>query len=265
MPCMTGAIRGLFWTWLIVSSVILVVRLNNKRAKATAPTVDGRLSWWDSLLGKVPAEPSPPLVDRVRPSAGSTPTIGTDRPDRPPLRDSDGSRSTGATSTPTPGGSPATADPARESPTDRGDPGDGEPRQGRQGFFATADDGGGQAPAAVPARTIADAVAGLDWPCGLTPVIDLSSQHLADREVAFWTTDASPEEVGARLGDALESLGYSLSSTTDTRVVARRPGAELDVRLHPAAGKAERAGQPQFPSLPAQAVVVVLTLMADAG
>ena len=252
MLAMAGVFRALFWLWLIGSVVILVLRVSNKRSGATAATVDGSVSWFDSLLGKTAPDASgsagaastaatglriPPALDPSPPPGASAPSTL----DRPVIRADD------ATS------GPVAPTPARE-PSAPASPGGA-----RQGLFAP----GGDQPIP-PARTVAEALAGIEWPCGLTPVIDLATRHSTDREVAFSTTEATAAEVGARLGDALEALGYGLTSLDDTTVEADRPGTTVRVRLHPTAGTAERAGVPLFPTLAASAVVAVFTLVPPA-
>lgn len=240
-------LRLLFWAWFVVSIGLLVVRASNKRSGAVAEPVDGQLTLLDSLLGKQLPESGP---------AGATPV---DRATTAPaLLDLD--RSGPAPAAP---GAPIPSSP--RAPTAPGDgaatPGDGGPRRG---LFASGDTASGSGPATAPVSrvaTVAEALHGIHWPCGLTPVIDLAAQHAADRQVSFWTSDAGAGEVGRRLGDALEAQGYTLRSTSDTVVEARRDGATLEVRLHPEAGTAERSGVPAYPSLPPRAVVAVFTLV----
>lgn len=225
-----AVIRLAFWLWFIISIGILVLRIVNKRAGATATPIDGRLSTWDSLLGKqLPgdaplASPSDPLRSTAPPDGGVLAM---------------------------PGAPDAAHAPAHGGAADA-----------RQGLFASDDDHppADPPPTAPQVGTVAEALRSLEWPCGLTPVVDLSSTYAADRQVTFSTTDAAAPEVGRRLGDALEARGYVLHSTSDTTVEARRDDAMLEVRIHPAAGRAERHGVPAYPSLPPHAVVVEFTL-----
>lgn len=222
-----GVIRVVFWLWFVVSIGILVLRVVNKRAGTEATPVDGRLSTWDSLLGKqLPGE---------EPLPSSTGLLGTAPPP-----------AAGTTT----GSDAASAERSHSSTTPR------------HGLFASDDEHpADQDPAPAPqVGSVAEALRSVEWPCGLTPVVDLSAGYAADRQVAFSTTEAAAAEVGRRLGDALEARGYVLHSTSDTTVDARRADAVLEVRIHPEAARAERHGVPAYPSLPPLAVVVEFTL-----
>jgi hypothetical protein len=240
--------RLLFWIWFIASIGVLVVRTSNKRSGAVAQPVNGQLTLLDSLLGKKLPESGGADSTSLGRSPTTSALLGLD---------------------PTASVPPASRPPATPaSPLAEGSrPAEGATRPGdggaRQGLFANGDAEPGPSAAPGPqVATVAEALHGMSWPCGLTPVIDLAAQHAADRQVTFWTADAGAGEVGRRLGDALEGQGYALRSTSDTVVEARRDGAALEVRLHPEAGKAERNGAPAYPSLPPRAVVAVFTLLA---
>lgn len=221
---MSDAVRTVFWLWCLASTVILLLRTSNKRKGATATPVDGKLSSWDSLLGKALA-PTGPATDADRLLDGDN---------APPI--------------PVPTPSSAAEPPAPPGPSTSA--GAEPPRRP-----AAAD--GVDLP---PAATIAEALSGVDWPCGLTPLIDLSAQHLADRQVTFWTPSAGADDVRRLLCDALEAQGYAVDSPTSTTLLARRPGTTITVRLHGEAGRAEHDGAKLFTSLPAHAVVVVFAL-----
>lgn len=221
---MRDAVRTLFWLWCLTSTVILLIRTSNRRKGATATPVDGKLTRRDSLLGKSLA-PTSPMADADRLLAGEV--------------------------------LPAPAAPAMPSvlaamasaePDDRGAPAVSPPRPAPSGVDRP------------PAATIAEALHGVDWPCELTPLIDLSAQHLADRQVTFWTTSAGPDDVRRQLNDALAAQGYAVEPPTGATFHARRPGTTVGVRLHAEAGRAEHDGAKLFASLPAHAVVVVFML-----
>ncbi|MEZ5141890.1 MAG: hypothetical protein R2726_05140 [Acidimicrobiales bacterium] len=139
------------------------------------------------------------------------------------------------------------AAPGSETPGDEGAPvGEGE----RRGLFAASD-----APVA-PARPVPELLEGIAMPCDLVPVTDEAAVDASFHRVAFHTRSAPPGTVGRELGDALERLGYSLRSTSDTEVVARRGDDVLRVTLHPRADGAQRDGKPAYPSIPPGDVVV---------
>lgn len=79
--------------------------------------------------------------------------------------------------------------------------------------------------------TVADALAGIEMPAGLTPVV--SNQPFVDPyRVAFTTTTATPEQVGAALGDELERLGFAVASVSDHEVEASREGTRVRATIH---------------------------------
>ena len=102
--------------------------------------------------------------------------------------------------------------------------------------------------------TVAEALRGITMPCGLSPVIDGSVSIPNPFRVAFLTTSADAATVGASVGDELEHLGYSLTTTTVTEVLARKPGVDLRVVLYPSPAKATRGLDPLFPAAPADSV-----------
>jgi hypothetical protein len=134
---------------------------------------------------------------------------------------------------------------------DRDNPGPQEETgsTGRSGFFA-----GSAEP--TPAKPVATLLQGIAMPCDLAPVIDAAAADPTGHRVAFHTTGFDPGEVGRRVGDELERLGFTLRSLSATEIAALRDDDRLEVTLHPMAGKAQRDGSPAYPSLPPTSVVV---------
>lgn len=130
---------------------------------------------------------------------------------------------------------------------------DGGRSSGRGGFFAAEGDDGDTDEA--PRRPVSELLSGISLPCDLAPITASTppGPHLA----AFGTTSHPPAEVGRRLGDELERLGFSLESTTATDLEARRDGEVLHVALHPDAAKAVVGKQRLFPSAAPRTVGVV--------
>jgi len=142
---------------------------------------------------------------------------------------------------------PTTATPAQ--PTGAG--------TGRAGYFAAGGPTAAADPVSGPRRlTVAEALRGIDMPSGLSPVIDGSVSIPNPFRVAFLTTSADASTVGSSVGDELERLGYALTSSTATELLARKPGVELRVVLYPAPGKATRGLDHLFPVAPPGSVGV---------
>lgn len=254
---MRGLVQALFYTWLIGSTIALVLhrrrKADERRAEDEARTDEARgvgslraARLTDPLTGATipPAAPRADAAPVAPPAATPAP-----REAARPLGD-------GLTA----GGPPAeartrTAPDATPEPAASPGPPPAE-GSGRRGLFAPE-----PAPAQAPA-TIAEALRGVEWPCGLTPVVVLDDLHQADRRVVFATSEAPGPEVGSRVGDALEAAGFELTSLDDASALARRSDATVALRIHPEAGKATRDGQPLFPTLPAEAVVLVCDLRA---
>jgi hypothetical protein len=132
----------------------------------------------------------------------------------------------------------------------------------RGGFFAAAPSQAESGPAPAPdaARaTVAEAVAGISMPAGLSPVPDVASRVPNPYRVAFLTDQAPAPEVGRALADELERLGFTLSTPAPTELLARRPGVELRVVLHPRAASAKRGIDLLFPAAAPDAVGVELS------
>jgi hypothetical protein len=182
-----------------------------------------------------PAEPVlpsslPPLVPPVAPTA---PFAGSSEPSFPPL------------SSPAP--DPSTTAPATSSGN-------------RGGFFAPvagADDDPARATGDGRA-TVGEAVRGITMPCGLTPVIDGVQSIPNPFRAAFLTTTADAATVGAGLADELERLGFTLSTSTPTELLARRDTIELRVVLYVSPATAQRGLDRIFPAAPPGSVGVEL-------
>jgi len=229
---MRDVIQLLFWLWVLVSVFLLVRRQVDKRSAGNA----------EPDLAPIPDD----IVATLPPTSGMVP-------------DDVGPLLTGGASPPA---MPMDVPPVNTATTSPSDSVDSAPDANRHGLFAPGpvEDAPAQTAAVTSVATVADALRGVDWPCGLTPVIDVDAMYVLDKQVTVSTTEATALEVGRRFGDALEAIGYSLQSQTDTVAKATRPDAILEIRIHPKAALAQRAGVKLYPTLPADAVVVVCEL-----
>lgn len=122
----------------------------------------------------------------------------------------------------------------------------------RSGLFA------GRGETGSPRLPVAEALAGIQLPDALTPLIEGSSTD--PYQVRFVATDIDPAEMGAALGDELERLGFTMTSLDDTTARALRPDATLEVAIHPDAHDLRDAdGERVFPNVPLRSTVVVFT------
>jgi len=138
------------------------------------------------------------------------------------------------------------------------------PGEARSGFFAPAASAGAAETAGSPAApgeraTVGEAVRGIVMPCGLAPVIDGSQSIPNPFRAAFLTTAANAATVGSGLADELERLGFTLSTSTPTELLARRDAIELRVVLYVNPAAATRGLERLFPAAPPGAVGVELS------
>lgn len=99
---------------------------------------------------------------------------------------------------------------------------------------------------------------GVRMPCDLAPVTGghQTVAHTAGLLVAFATANIAPAEIGRAVGDELERLDYTLTSTSSTQVQATRGDDVLLVTLVTDPAEAMRDGQKAYPTLPPNSVVV---------
>lgn len=231
-----------FYTWLVVSTIALVVYRRRKAAERKAAAGGPEAVRPPSTADPVPAR-SPTLP---RPSAGSDdPLLGTRSASPVVPRDALRTGSEPHTSQ-----SPDT-DRAVGSSADRPDEANAD-RSERRGLFASSRP---EAP-----RTIAEALSGVSWPCGLVPVIRPEDIHQVDRRVVFSTVGVPAAEVGRQVADRLEEAGFVVSSLDEVTALARRDGTNVAMVLHPVAEKVLNDGRPEFPTLPPESVVLVCDL-----
>jgi len=133
------------------------------------------------------------------------------------------------------------------------------PVEGRSGFFATPDPAVGAAVERAGRATVAEAVRGIEMPSGLSPVIDGSQSIPNPFRAAFLTSEADASTVGAALADELERLGFTLSTSTPTELLARRDAVELRVVLYVKPEAAKRGLDRIFPAAPPGSVGVELS------
>jgi len=235
---------GLVWILAIVGAIVFVYRRVTGAGRAPAAPAD------DAAL------PSPSDT-----AASSTPSafFVEPTPDRPGIP---------LANPPTDGRAPVPPAPVDEVtgptgavlPTDLTASGAPEPAatgaSGRTGFFAPAAGSEGTPAAETRRLTVAEALRGVSMPSGLSPVVDGSVSIPNPFRVAFLTTSADASTVGSSVGDELERLGYALTTSTATELLARKPGVELRVVLYPAPDKATRGLDHLFPVAPPGSVGV---------
>ncbi|HVN50289.1 MAG TPA: hypothetical protein VMT43_02590, partial [Acidimicrobiales bacterium] len=209
---------------------------------------------WRRLQGIPIRGPRPDAVDDALRAATTTPAPSATPPvpgDSPADRPAD--RSGGSPSFPPLSSSPPAGEPSVGTA--------GADAGGRRGFFAPSGEGApGTSPREPVGRaTVAEAVRGIEMPCGLSPVIDGAQSIPNPFRAAFLTSTADPASVGAGLADELERLGFTLSTTTPTELLARRATIELRVVLYPNPATAKRGLERIFPAAAAGSVGVELS------
>jgi hypothetical protein len=102
---------------------------------------------------------------------------------------------------------------------------------------------------------VAELVQGIVMPCGLSPVV-ATDRPIDPYRVAFSTDTAAAEVVGAEVGDELERLGFSLTSTATNRLMATKDGEQLTVTLHTDAASLTMGDTRTYPTIPAGSVLV---------
>jgi hypothetical protein len=106
-----------------------------------------------------------------------------------------------------------------------------------------------------PKPTVADVLTGIRMPSGLVPLV-IDDRSLDPYRVVFVTTGIAAPEVGAAVGDELERLGFTLSTTSNTQAWAERDGLQVAVTLVPAAHQIMDGDRRVYPTVPPDSVVV---------
>lgn len=222
-----------FWLWLLTSLSVYGYRIYRRLTRGKQPPEPASTP----SVAPAPAAParSSPTLPPLLSSAPTTDTIG-DRA-ASPAGPADATRPT----TPTPPAPPAPTDPATPA---------GPPTE-QSGLFTPS--AGAQPPAdhlaGGPALSVAEAVSGIQMPCGLAPLVG-SSLSLDPRRVVFSTAEATPEAVSTALAAELERLGFAIRSVAHDHAVATKPGAQVTVTIH--------TDLSAFPTAPPGSVVVTL-------
>jgi hypothetical protein len=196
---MPPVLAVLFWTWLVVSVVIIVRRRVTKRASARTD-VDPELGSPPDLDVTDAAEPArepAPIEAMAHATAGADPTIAFGASAPPPTFDAEAS----VASTPPPG---------FEGPE--------------------AQETGRPLPRSAPAAGVADALAGIQMPCDLVPLV---LDRLASDRITLSTTGYPAEAVGTALADEVERLGYALRPMSDHELLATRGATGLRLTIRP--------------------------------
>src|SRR5215203_2611518 len=165
---MPPVLAVLFWTWVVVSLVVLVKRRALRRAERAEKAVEVDAS------GMAVAEPPEDLVAAMAGTPIPETTVET-------------------TTAPTP--EPAAPVPAAVTPP--------TPPPGFETPVAPVIDR--PAPRSAPAAGIADALVGIRMPCELVPLV---FDRLATDRITLSTVGYPAEVVGRSLADEVERLGY---------------------------------------------------------
>ena len=108
-----------------------------------------------------------------------------------------------------------------------------------------------------PVVTVAQLLAGIDWPCDLSPVADTTATDL-DRRVAFSTTSYPVELVAEAMRRNLAAIGYDIVEVDDRNFAGTSARGKLAVKVHADAAIAAE-NHPGWAGLPPTSVVVELT------
>ncbi len=196
---MPPVLAVLFWAWLLVSVVIIVRRRVTKRAAARTD-VDQDLGAPADLDVTDAAEPAPeaaPIEALAHASAGADPTV----PFMPSVPTSTFAAEASMAPTPSPD-----FDAPEAGATDR------------------------PVPRSAPAAGVADALAGIQMPCDLVPLV---LDRLANDRITLSTTGYPAEAVGTALADEVERLGYALRPMSDHELLATRGSTGLRLTIRP--------------------------------
>lgn len=111
-----------------------------------------------------------------------------------------------------------------------------------------------------PSASLMEALAGITLPCDLLPLTTVEGRTLGPRELVLATTGYSGPEVGRALGAALAALGYSITPLGSSRALAERGPDHVTLTIHDRPDTLLVGTRPQYPTAPADAVVVELRL-----
>ncbi len=108
------------------------------------------------------------------------------------------------------------------------------------------------------ARSLADALSGIQMPCDLAPL--MTTDRINPRNMLFSTSGYPPEVVGRSVADELERLGFSFVPIDERALHAHRGSTALEVRVHPDKEKAAAALAGRAGSAAEDAVIVEFQL-----
>lgn len=101
---------------------------------------------------------------------------------------------------------------------------------------------------------IAEAVAGIVMPCDLSPLLG-DTTLLNPLDVAFFTTTFDADHVRGGLVAELVRLGFDVSPSSASRIVATRDSVEIVVTVHADPATVQEGGYPVFPTASPDSVV----------
>lgn len=247
------------YPWLVVSVIIYGRRLY-RRSRTTGDTTS---SPFPPPTVPGPAAPTAPPAPKARVPATPVPHVSRQDPApvvpaseglpvAPPTFAADGTPVMDATHFPLePAVAAALAEEGRLASGDAPADDAADAPVGRSGLFAKGD----EAPAPVPLATL---IAGIVLPCDLAPLSNVADAEPTATRAWFVTSDHEPAVVGSELGDELERLGFTLSSSAANQVVATGPAGRLTATLHLEPHRAGPDGSRRFPTTRDGDVVVEL-------
>ncbi len=128
--------------------------------------------------------------------------------------------------------------------------------------LAVAGPPAGAGPAAAPADGRSDVLpelaAGVQWPCDLTPLVDVAARPGATERAVFVTTTAPGEVVRRELEASFEAAGGHISWYDGDIGLIRRHGVEANVQVHLTPQSAAVDASAAFPTAPEASIVVDL-------
>ncbi len=111
-------------------------------------------------------------------------------------------------------------------------------------------------PAGSGATTVAEALAGIEVPCDLVPLVAADNPVIDPMRVPFMTRGVAPTAVAIALRDALVGGGYEFQSTGPMTAIASRGHTTLSVQVHDAPSTVIVGTEKRFPSATIDSVVV---------
>lgn len=225
---MPGFLVILFWLWLAASIGIYLYRfltkgsLRSSGPKEPEAEPEDRYAAFEAQLAAMPAPAEPVTTEAVLPDPGTGFDVFAANDMAPTM----------------PIAEPAMAAPAAGAPLpvrdDAPEPVADEPVMPEPVMPTPSPEAAMAAPPmpgdAARARSLAEALEGIEMPAELVPV--RGDDH-DPRHMQFFTDTFSPADVGMALADELERLGFAISPISDTAIRVDQTHASVEVSILP--------------------------------